>query len=61
METELPARLGWAGGAGEPQPAADSSDMGKVPPAQPCHPRFLSPTLGVAAFVVKRSLWATAL
>lgn len=52
-----PLRVGW----GSWRAAGDSSDMGKVPPAQLCHPRFLSPTLGVAAFVVKRSLWAAAL
>lgn len=35
-EIELAARSGCAGGAGEQQPAADSSDTGKVPPARHC-------------------------
>lgn len=57
-EIELAAPSGCAG---EQQPAADSSDTGKVLPARHCQPGFLSPTLGVASFAAKRSLWATAL
>lgn len=59
-------RLTWTrscqpvqGGLGKLE--SSSLQVTALPPAQPCHPRFLSPTLGVAAFVVKRSLWAAAL